>query len=78
MPIYEYVCPDCGLKFELLRPFHQANDKAACTRCQHQAERRLSTFASFSRDESGESVPVAGTGGSCAGCTATNCSSCGL
>jgi len=78
MPIYEYVCPDCDLKFELLRPLNQATDKVSCTRCQHPAQRRLSTFASFSRNEAGESIPIAGRGSSCAGCSATGCSTCGL
>jgi predicted nucleic acid-binding Zn ribbon protein len=23
MPIYEYICPDCKTKFELIRPYQQ-------------------------------------------------------
>jgi len=77
MPIYEYACPDCDLKFELLRPLRQANDMASCPCCQHTAQRKLSTFASFSKNSAGESIPVAGTGSSCAGCNASSCSTCG-
>ena len=78
MPIYEYVCCDCSLKFELLRPFSQANDRASCPRCHNTAERKLSTFASFSKNEAGGFTPVAGTGSSCASCGATSCNTCGL
>ncbi len=31
MPIYEYVCPDCDFKFEILRPFSKAGEVASCT-----------------------------------------------
>ena len=78
MPIYEYVCRDCGLKFELLRSLSQVDEKASCPRCHNSAERKLSIFASFSRNEAGESTPVAGTGSSCSSCGAANCSTCGL
>ena len=78
MPIYEYVCSDCGLKFEQLCPLSKANEGASCPRCDNTAERILSTFASFSRDESGLTSPIAGTGSSCASCGAASCDSCGL
>ena len=78
MPIYEYACADCGSKFELLRPFSKADEKASCPQCHNSAERQLSTFACFSKNEAGESAPVAGTGGSCTSCGATGCGTCGL
>jgi len=78
MPIYEYVCPDCDLKFELLRPLSQAGEKASCPKCHHSAERVISRCASFSRSESGEITPLAGSGSSCSGCSAADCSACGL
>ena len=78
MPIYEYVCSDCGLKFELLRVSSQAHETASCLRCHNSAERILSTFASFSKDESGMTAPIAGSGGSCASCGATSCNTCGM
>ena len=78
MPIYEYVCSDCSLKFELLRPFSQANDRVSCPCCHNSAERKFSTFASFSKNEAGESAPLAGMGSSCASCGATGCNTCGL
>jgi len=53
MPIYEYVCLKCKSKFELLRPMSQANERVSCPHCHSQAERALSSFACFSKDESG-------------------------
>ena len=76
MPIYEYVCADCGLKFELLRSLSQANEGASCPHCQNTAERILSTFCSLSKDESGELSSIGGS--SCSGCAATSCNTCGL
>ena len=78
MPIYEYVCSDCGSKFELLRPFSQSSEKASCPHCHNSAERVISTCASFSKDEAGGFAPVAGTGSSCSsGCGSPGCSTCG-
>ncbi len=78
MPLYEYVCSDCGLKFELLRALSRANEAASCPRCHNSAERILSTFASFSKDEGGLTTPVAGTGSSCATCGTSSCNTCGI
>ena len=76
MPIYEYACPDCEVKFELLRPLSQSSEAATCPHCQQTAERVLSTFASFSTDESGLTSPVGGN--PCAGCAATSCDTCDI
>ena len=75
MPIYEYKCPKCGHKFELMRSFNQAHQDAMCPRCQEPARRILSRFASFSVGEGGEAAPVGG--GGCGGCTSTGCDTCG-
>ena len=76
MPIYEYVCSDCESKFELLRPFSQSNEGAACPQCQQEAERVLSVFACFSVDERGLSSPVGGD--SCSSCSTASCDTCGV
>ncbi|MFH1651650.1 MAG: zinc ribbon domain-containing protein [Chloroflexota bacterium] len=77
MPIYEYTCPDCGLEFEKLRPFRQADEKTPCPHCQKPAAKRLSTFACFSRGEGGATSPIAGSGGSCGSCGSSSCGTCG-
>ncbi|MEE8194595.1 MAG: zinc ribbon domain-containing protein [Dehalococcoidales bacterium] len=75
MPIYEYICSGCQSRFELLRPMSRSGDGVLCPRCHSPAERALSTFACFSRDESGLTSSVAGA--SCSSCRATSCDSCG-
>ena len=74
MPIYEYVCPKCDVKFEQMRPVSQATEAAACPQCEGSAKRVLSTFACFSTDESGVTSAVGGN--SCGSCGATSCNTC--
>ncbi len=75
MPIYEYLCPDCNEKFELLRQQSQANEAAPCPRCHNGAKRVLSTCASFSKSDEGSSTPIGGSS-SCGPCSATSCGTC--
>ena len=42
MPIYEFVCPDCKTKFELMRPISKSSEPADCPKCKHIANRALS------------------------------------
>lgn len=41
MPIYEYVCNDCGKKFELIENFHNDTEKE-CEYCSGKAKRVVS------------------------------------
>jgi putative FmdB family regulatory protein len=75
MPVYEYSCPGCGLKFELLRPMSRANEGAPCPDCNNGAERVPSTFAAFTKGASGDIAGVNG-GGGCGSCSSSDCSSC--
>lgn len=78
MPIYEYVCVNCGQKFEMRRGFGQADDPATCPECGDQRVRRLlSTFVAFSSSEGGTRTAVAGASG-CSACAATSCAGCGI
>lgn len=77
MPIYEYVCPSCELKFEKLRPLSQADAATPCPRCQQTARRVMSSFACFSRGDNGQSTAVGGSN-PCASCGSSDCSSCGI
>lgn len=46
MPMYEYICPECGAKFEKLRRMSEADQPARCVMCGgEKAARTLSTFA---------------------------------
>jgi len=73
MPIYEYSCSKCRLKFEVLRAMSQAGEDAPCPKCGGKAKRVPSLFSASS-----EGSPVAGTGSSCSSCSATTCDSCSL
>lgn len=50
MPIYEYVCPKCNLKFELRCSFSAASEEAPCPNCQSSAKRVFSTLSIVVKD----------------------------
>lgn len=72
MPIYEYLCKDCGTHFEVMRPMNEADAPIACQQCKGEHTYRLISlfFAS-----SGGRV-VAGNSSGCAGCSSTSCATC--
>jgi putative FmdB family regulatory protein len=74
MPLYEYYCPTCEQKFELLRPMTRSNDPAVCAQG-HRAKRVLSPFSSFTKGADGSMAPVGG-GSPCSSCAADSCSTC--
>jgi putative FmdB family regulatory protein len=72
MPIYEYVCLDCGERFEQVRLMKEADDPIACRNCESdQTSRMLSLFFASSGGKA-----VAGVSGGCAGCSSSSCGSC--
>lgn len=75
MPLYEYICSKCKTRFELLRRMNQVDEGVFCPSCDSKAEKVLSSFACFSKDDSGLSSPVGGS--SCTSCSTNNCGSCG-
>ncbi len=73
MPIYEYLCKDCGVRFEILRSIKDADSPAHCKSCQSdQTRRTLSVFFA----QSGSQIVAGGSSGGCAGCTSGSCSTC--
>lgn len=42
MPLYEYKCAHCSLKFEILRSNSKKDDPAKCIECKKEAKRVLS------------------------------------
>lgn len=46
MAIYEYLCPQCRVVFEVTRPMSKSNQPAKCPKCNAQGERLPSVFAS--------------------------------
>ncbi len=73
MPLYEYACSKCSLKFELLRSISQCDEKASCPRCHNSVERVLSAFAVLSRSDSDTATPLGGN--PCSSCDITSCDS---
>lgn len=71
MPLYEYYCPPCGDRFELLRPASQMDDVAVCPSGHTTNNRVLSLFAPVSKSTQGGTAtltatnPLTATGGAC-------------
>jgi len=73
MPIYEYICKDCGKRFEIIRPIKDADSPITCKLCQGSHTRRaVSVFFA----QSGSQIIAGGTTSGCAGCASSSCSSC--
>ena len=62
MPVYEYLCPNCNLRFELRRSFNQSEEAASCLNCQTIAKKVPSRFIAFSTGEGGYARPISGMG----------------
>jgi len=75
MPIYEYFCPQCNFKFELLRPLSQVDEIASCPYCHSSAKRIFSSFASPSKGADEISTSIGGSS-PCSTCSATSCATC--
>lgn len=73
MPLYEYVCKDCGHHFDALRSMKDADKVIACRSCHsEQTQRALSVFYAASDGRS-----VTQSSGGCGGCSGGSCGSCG-
>jgi putative FmdB family regulatory protein len=63
MPLYEYLCNECGDEFEKMVRFSEADQSPACPACKSQdTSKKISRIASFAGSISGTSVS---TGSSC-------------
>lgn len=72
MPVYEYICQKCQLKFDYL--VRSSQDEIVCPRCNRKDLKRLiSTFSFSSKDAGGNTT---GSSGGCGGCASHNCSTC--
>ncbi len=75
MPVYEYVCKDCGTHFDKLRPMSQADAPIACTHCQSESTRRMLSHC-FASSE-GRAITSSAGSCSCGSCSGGSCGSCG-
>jgi len=72
MPIYEYICKDCGSHFDTLRPMKEADTPIICLDCHGEhTVRQLSLFVAKS---GGQTITNSSHG--CGGCNGGSCSSC--
>ena len=63
MPIFEYLCDDCGTKFEKL--VRRAGDQVLCPQCGEQHLKvQYSTFAAHANGKSSDAMPSC-PGGMC-------------
>ncbi len=73
MPIYEYLCSDCGVKFDAFRSMKDADEPITCKNCLGKnTKRALSVF--FASSE-GRALTSKQKG--CSGCSGGSCSTCG-
>jgi putative FmdB family regulatory protein len=74
MPIYEYLCQDCGAQFDMLRSMKDADEPARCKSCLgDHTKRQLSVFFSKSADRV---ASTASSSSGCGGCSGGSCGSC--
>ena len=51
MPVYEYICKECGNKCELSRHFYDSDEALACPVCGKKAmEKQFSIFSAIGFD----------------------------
>ena len=75
MPLYEYYCPVCDQKFELLRPMSRSNESATCPSGHEGAERVISVFSALTKNAEGD---VSSLSDACSTCSLDDCSSCSM
>jgi putative FmdB family regulatory protein len=75
MPIYEYVCEDCGTKFEKLVLRASGQGELACPSCgKSRLAQQLSTFSAHAGSSPSQSaMPQCPSGGCC-----PNAGTCGM
>jgi putative FmdB family regulatory protein len=75
MPIYEYYCADCGIRFDALRSMKEADQPISCNCCEGQHTSRV--ISVFYAQSGGRVVAGNASAAGCAGCSGGTCASCG-
>lgn len=75
MPLYEYLCQDCGHRFDTMRSMKDADSPATCKSCHSDHTRRM--ISVFFAASDGRSVTTTNGNGGCSGCSGGSCASCG-
>jgi putative FmdB family regulatory protein len=71
MPIYEFICDECGSEFEELM---RNGDKPCCERCESSEVRRI--FSKFAVHSSSADLGGKGATKSCSSCASSSCATC--
>jgi len=72
MPIYEYLCQDCDLLIEIIRPIKDADMPVLCKRCHGARVRRIPSLFNAVGNQASQSSQ----GSACSGCSTHTCSAC--
>ena len=75
MPIYEYECSECSLRFDKRKNFKDAGLAVSCPKCGGLGDRRLSVFASVAMTTSRENITSTASDTSTGGCCGDGCCS---
>jgi putative FmdB family regulatory protein len=67
VPVYEFYCPACGVRFEVLRPRDRMEEDALCPAGHRTANRVLSLVAATPRVAASAGAPEAAAGGCACG-----------
>lgn len=71
MPIYEFICDECGAEFEELV---RNGDKPKCDACSSREVRRI--FSKFAVHSSSANLGGKGADKSCSSCASSSCATC--
>ena len=75
MPIYEYECSECTLRFDKRKNFKDVALAVSCPKCGGLGDRRLSVFASVSMATSRENITSTAGDTRTGGCGGGGCCS---
>ena len=75
MPIYEYECSECTLRFDKRKNFKDVALAVSCPKCVGLGDRRLSVFASVAMTTSRENITSTASDTSTGGCCGGGCCS---
>jgi len=67
MPLYEYQCSDCSRTFDLLRPYHRADETLDCPVCGSDRVRRKMSVIALRLDQVSNRIENRTMGACCGG-----------
>jgi putative FmdB family regulatory protein len=66
MPVFEYKCKSCGIKYEIYHPVKENKEDVACPECKSSdSEKLFSTFSASITSTSNQGAPMPAACQSC-------------